>query len=62
VDLCLEARRLLLQLYQPSHSPEFPHEKGPRRMRLGNYFLHMYSVGDELGKQGGGPSWYSRWP
>ena len=39
-------------------SPEFPHENGPRRMRLGNYFSRMYSVGDEFGKRGGGPSWY----
>ena len=47
-----EARSLLLQLYQPSRCPECSHEKGPRRMRLGNYFLRMYSVGDEFGKQG----------
>jgi len=56
VDLCIEGRRLLLQLYQPSHSPEFSHENGPRRMRLRN--LHMYSEGDGFEKQGGGPSWY----
>jgi len=62
VDLCIEGRRRLLQLYQPFHSPEFSHEKEPRRMRLGNYFLRMYSVGDEFGKQGAGLSWYSQWP
>ena len=61
MDLYLEVRGLFLQLDQPSHCPEFPHEKGPRRMSLGNFFLRMYSVGDEFGKQGGGPSWYSRW-
>jgi len=62
VDSCLEARRLLLQLYQPSHSPDFSHEKGPRRMRLENYFSRMYSVEYEFGKQGGGLSWYLLWP
>ena len=56
MDLCIEERRLLLQPYQPFLPLEFPHEKGPRRMRLANYFLHVYSVGDGFEKQEDGPS------
>jgi len=57
VDLCIEWRRLLLQLYQPSYPPKFPHEKGPRPMRLENYFSHRFSVADEFRERGGGPSY-----
>jgi len=40
VDLCFETRRLRLQLYQPSHSPEFTHEKEPRRIL---FLAHVFS-------------------
>jgi len=42
--------------------PGIPKWEELRRVRLGNFFLRMYSVEDEFGKQGGDPSWYSRWP